>query len=453
MKDGAGTASELDLGALRGHDPLILGLVTVVTVETIVGGSGRLLVVGAVTARTIIFGIFVMTFLIMALTFPGRLRKLAWIFSASIAGWLIVYGLVGLLNGAVPSAVVANSNSFVTLTYAILFYYFFTRYPNGLEVFLRLVEWSALAIALFTLGTLVASKLGMLDLRDLDEILKARGYGGNTGVKGGIVPRVYFISQIYLQIALALVLARMLLPGASAAGRRGADLIKLFILLSALVITFTRGFWLGALVAAGIVLYLAGFRRAVKQAVAGLAVIAVIVAALIATGVYDSSDLAQRFVSTTDVEENQSNLVRVLEAREVAKQVRSSPIIGVGFGVVLPDSYYRLREQITGKPLEGDEFVIELSYFDLLRKVGVVGFGLFLWGLWILVSRMWKAVRSEPDSKRRAMLAGCVAGFVSFLVAAGTNPYLTASAGLFLFSVAIAVALAYSDSSSARPVT
>lgn len=428
-----------------------LALAVVIILETVLGGSGRAISIGPVTLRMVIFGVFVCTFLLPALTLGTIVRPLAWLTCAGIAVWIAVFGTVGVLYGASVGAAISDANAYLTLTYLILFTYLLRTSPRLLNTLTRTIEIGALSVATFTIAVLIASYLGWIHLAQLDDALKSLGYGGNTGGITGGTPRIYFISQIFLQMALGLVVARLLLTPRPARKGSLADLLRLGWLCAALVITYTRGFWIGAFITVVAIVFAARSWRVVARISLTLLPLAAGLAFIVTLGAYRQGNLEKRLLSSGDFTQDQGNVVRALEVVEVAQQLRGHTLVGVGFGTPLPNSYYRLRERITGKQLTGSEFVIELSYLDLLRQVGILGMVAFLTLLGAVLFRIRSTLRHlrvRGDPQTFGAAAGFSAGFLGFLVTAATNPYLLSSAGMIFLSLAASIALALSASSS-----
>ena len=419
---------------------LVQCLVVVYTTELMLGGGGRLVTIGPLSLRMMIYGFFVFTFYLAALAFRTEIRNMAWNLAFGITGVVLFYGTVGIMNGATWHAVFMSANSYFTLLYLPLLIYYFNR--AGLAGFFKLFMFCAMVIALFTVISFFLGVFGLIDLRQLDDILNNLAYGGNSGMMYGVIPRIHFVSQTVIQFAIAIALARILFEANYFSRYRWWAVIQNLILWLALVMTYTRGYWLGVIISIGILLYKAGLRRARLAVLFSGLIIALAVGGLIGSGSYGLATLASRFVSSFDtgtMEGNRGNLVRILEVFESAKQIRAHPILGVGFGVPMPASYYKTRTAITGKELEGTEFTIELSYLDLFRQVGIAGFTGCLIALWLLYRKTKLVLAVERPSSEYALILGYMSGIAGFLFTAGTNPYLMSSSGLFLIIVALAI--------------
>ena len=435
------------VGTTIDHD-FVLFLVVITTIESMLGGGGRLVAIGPISLRMMVFGFYCMTFLLMALILPSRIQPLSWLVCITISVFVGFFSFIGVLHHAGLTAAVMDANSFFSLAYIVLLFAFFTIRTDGTQFFLNLFVKCALMIALFTILMYLLAVIGAVNLRKLDALFRAFAYGGNTGMMKGKIPRIYFISQIYLQVAFGIVLSRLLFAGERERQRRLTLGIQAMILLFAALLSFTRGYWLGIVVTFMILMLLSRFTQRLKVILSGALIFIALLSFVAAAGVYDFGVLKERFVSSFQlgsVREDHGDYVRLLEVIQVSSQFRQSPLLGVGFGVPMPSSYYIIRERITGKTLEGTEVVIELSYLDLLRKAGLVGFMLFIISLFILYRKIRTVLSSGKSTPDYPAVAGYFAGFGGFLITAGTNPYLLSSSGIFLFTIAIALVLALKD--------
>jgi len=130
----------------------------------------------------------------------------------------------------------------------------------------------------------------------------------------------------------------------------------------------------------------------------------------------------ERVASIADFTDNQSNAIRGEQSFYLVNEFYNYPILGKGFGSTLSSGFIR-DDKIP--------YTFELSYLELLYKLGVVGFSVFLIGLLWLVNTIYKS----PIRQRKVLLISLICLlFVSF-----TNPYIVSALGMFLLSVLYAV--------------
>ncbi len=134
-----------------------------------------------------------------------------------------------------------------------------------------------------------------------------------------------------------------------------------------------------------------------------------------------------------------SNELRIEQARILFRHIKSSPLVGHGFGAVA----HELR---SGKPCAeaghcNPPYSYELAYLDLLFKAGIVGLILFLS---FHLRIVWDALRvrfgrlTGAAQLHRQDAAVVVAIVVSILLTGAFNPYVLAAFGIFPVVLALA---------------
>lgn len=309
----------------------------------------------------------------------------------------------------------------------------------------------------------------------LNDILLTRlAYGGNVGY----IPNVAFIlalgSGIYLQVGLALVTRELLV-----APRRAWPWALAAVLAVDVIASYSRGFWVGSVMAIGIVLVLgAPSVSRVGVVVGGLC--GLLLAGTLVLGAFGYSLPAYllhrsesilvagappptplpppstppatvppatagpatappaptppppALVEGAAVEETAgalSNAIRAVQADILVGHIREQPIIGHGWGTIAPDYPY------------GSIFSYELAYLDLLYKTGLIGAALFLsFPLRLLLDAVRGRLRRRrlPDDLDPRETAVPIAILVAVLVTGATNPYILATLGLFPILACIA---------------
>jgi O-antigen ligase/polysaccharide polymerase Wzy-like membrane protein len=241
------------------------------------------------------------------------------------------------------------------------------------------------------------------------------------------------------------------------------------VLWGDIVASYTRGFWLGAVLAAGLVLMLgaANWRRpaAIAATTLGLFLAAGVIGLAFGFSLNDylferastiaqvpgegsprasgwggglfaiaalpppqplQSDKPPRTPAgggpgRADTAGELSNKMREQQADVLLAKVRSRPVLGYGFGSIAREYRY------------GNSYSYELTYLDLMFKTGIVGLLLFLsFPVRLLFdglrARLERVKPAPGVSPREASVV--VAVVASILLIAATNPYLLAAFGL-----------------------
>jgi O-antigen ligase len=117
--------------------------------------------------------------------------------------------------------------------------------------------------------------------------------------------------------------------------------------------------------------------------------------------------------SIFDFQSNESNLERKYQFDALMEGIGQNPIFGAGAGAAA--SYIRSFEQ---------PWSYELFYISMIFHYGILGFIIYLGGVLFLVWGQLKCVFSESLHYRSRLFALCfLAGFISFITATATNPY------------------------------
>ncbi len=359
---------------------------------------------------------------------------------------------LGLVNGNAPSDVFGDGNAHLFFAFILVF---IALIAQGMGAWLRrwlLIACAANAIVtglliLVTLTNLVPLSGGLGPIVTTDLVM-----GGSVGYMPNGAYRLYLGSGLYLQVGVALTIWQLL--------RKPRDpwLWGLYsLLLIDTTATYTRGFWLGTALAAGIVLAL-GAQSARRPA----AIIAGTIVLFLATsgigalmGFSVPSYIFDRTASSLsiggdpppqpgepagpddddiigDVAGEASNAVKVLQARVLIGHIVESPVVGHGFGSIAEDYPY------------GQIYSYELAFLDLAYKTGVVGLVLFISFPLRLV---YDAIRirfgilrpPRPAAGISPREMGVVLAVVgSVLITSATNPYILAAFGLLPVLISVA---------------
>ncbi len=349
-----------------------------------------------------------------------------------------IWMTLGLLNGNRPSDVFGDGNglAFFAFTAVLVVPLRGGQAPWVRQWLLVACAGSAVIIGLLILVT--ASGLIPMGPPLQRALLDQLSFGGSFGYLPNGAYRLYLGSGIYLQIGLALTTWRLL------RGTRRAWPWALYALLWADVLaTYTRGFWIGSLLAVGLTLALGAtsLRRPVVIVATSAFIFAIASAAGVLVGFSLPNYVLDRSASilstgpaaaaqpsgaspaqVPDIAGQVSNEIKADQTRVLLGHIAERPLLGSGFGSIATDYQY------------GQIYSYELAYLDLLFKTGVVGLLLFLSFPLRLLLDAFRGRRGRLSLElgvgpREASVV--VAIVASLLVTGGTNPYLLAAFGLF----------------------
>jgi O-antigen ligase len=217
---------------------------------------------------------------------------------------------------------------------------------------------------------------------------------------------IYMTLAGVLSLVLLATLSRLLVGG-SYLGRLAAPWL---LMLWGLIVTYTRGAWIGF--GAGVLMVAATVRRGRWLLVTGLLV-------LVAAGLVAPRELRHRFLSMADPEEAGVR-ERVFMWKSGLAMWRERPLVGVGPGGVkreysrfaLPEAVKKRTGHVHNTPLQ------------ILVERGVLGLAAWL-AIWaVFFTRCIGLLRRLPSeaAAERALVVGSLAAIVGFLVA-GLSEY------------------------------
>jgi O-antigen ligase len=211
---------------------------------------------------------------------------------------------------------------------------------------------------------------------------------------------IYMTLAGVLSLVLLATLPRLLPPGA-ARRRLGAPWL---VMLWALIVTYTRGAWIGF--AGGVLMVAATVRRGRWVLVGGLLLLA-------ASALMAPYELRHRFLSMADPEEAGVR-ERIYMWESGLAMWRERPILGVGPGGVKRD-YVRYAREEAVKKRTGH---VHNTPLQILVERGVLGLAAWLW-LWVaFFAHAIRRLRSLPPDApaERALVVGGIAAITGFLI-------------------------------------
>lgn len=371
---------------------MIRALYLLLALEILLGGGGRLLEIGPVTARMLLFAVAILLALaVIALrgTLPGgRLTLLL------LSAFLLVQSagvVIGLSRGNPMSSVWADLQP---LMYFLLapFVALSLEDRRNVEATRSLVLIAGVTLALAYLGALVLLVSGRIDFSWLYEMLDATGEFMFRGESF-----FFYKGFVYLGVCVVFLVA---MPGRFA--------VPLLVVTGiALVLTLTRGFILSTAVAVLMLLYVLRMRlAALLLTLAGAAALVVTFVALY-SGV--EGFMEQRSIS---------NEVRLEDMSFIFGNVGPMTIMfGNGFGTPVLE---RLN--------------IENVYLWVLWKTGVIGLAFWLAPLMVCFVLFRRIPRWAAEFR-----LGCALLFSAVLiyVQSAMNPYLNNPIGLTMVMIAV----------------
>ena len=361
----------------------------------------------------------------------------------------LIWMPIGLLNGNLPRDVVADGNGHLFLAFSLAI---IALIRQGHGPWVR--HWFlvvCIANAVVTLAMIVGILVGLIPLRPLTDILYGDLLAGNViGFQPNGAFRFFLASGLYLQIGIALVAWRIMRNPTSI-----VNWVMYAILLIDVTATYTRGFWIGTVVALGAVLVLgAASWRPAATVLGGTAAI-FLAGTIIATPLnFNLPDyIIERAMSITSTGDEtpviiapgddteagggvtydrsgaRSNQIRVHQAEVLIGHILERPILGFGFGTIAQDYQF---DKI---------FSYELAFLDLMYKTGIVGLLIYIsFPIRLIIDALRARIGrlTLPNLVSRRETAIVVSIVTSILLTGATNPYFLSAFGLMPIIVMIA---------------
>jgi len=335
-------------------------------------------------------------------------------------GWLLAFLsvslvsiVIGLLNNVVPGLWLRE-----VLTTSVLFLFFPAR-----EILKRESGMKAVIVSLVILSIgLAAYNVTMYT----SSALAAEIYGGLLGRRQP--------GSVHFFFTMVVLAASVWVHGIGGTKYRLATAVVFLINAAALAATFTRGFWIAAVIALVLLFLLAEGKKKLKlliwstAAVGGAATAAVFFFG--GLGEVAIMSLFARFVSTGEALQDLSFTNRIAESAAIIDAISRSPFIGHGFGTSF--RFFNLLVRTTV-----ETWYAHNGYLFLLFKVGLIGTIAFLGFYATVLWRGFLLTRFVPSgSARRAFVHGSWAILASLLVVTVTSNVFIEREPLLLIALA-----------------
>jgi hypothetical protein len=361
----------------------------------------------------------------------------------------VVWMSLGLYYGNVRSSVFADGNGFAFFAFILVVVALLMRGQGKWFRNLFLAACAANGVVTLVLVTLTATKLVSLDTTMANALINRLDMGGVVGYQwNGVITRyrLFTGSGLFLQVGMALIVWRLVTRP-----RQIWPWLLYAVLSIDLLATYTRGLWVSG--AAAVIMVIALGSPTLKRAGFVLTATAVIWLLIAAGGALNGFSVRDYVFSRTativstgpstpskptkptttnpkpsgDPFGQESNRMRIEEAKILFRLIEKRPVLGYGFGAVAKQW--------------GPSYAFELSYVALLFKAGIIGLLLYLSFplrlLWdSLRIRLGKRPPPEGISLRAASVPFAIVA--SIMLAGATNPYLFAAFGIISILAATA---------------
>lgn len=412
-------------------------LLYIILVEAILGGAGRYISFGSLSIRMCLYGVVLIIFaLCIVLDKRSIIEKFNLKDSVSIViilfwCWIIFTAFNGyIISNNNLSQIKGDITGFVSLALVFVFCYAFEGKKYNATL-VKIIGISVVIQSFFIVFIHYGLELGFLNFDYINLLLQNL----NLGALGKVVPnttRIFLKSSIFLQVGFIMLLG--LLMKEKLANRKRIIYIALVLVSYAIVLSFTRGFWVAALVTTIIYISYNGYRNFIKPFI--IILIGVFMLIGLSCSITKNTDMIfsviartgivsidkekvinDEAVSTTNDIAEDSSEYRVKLKEAMKKNIRENPIIGQGFGVVFTD---------IGQEISHSEYM----FYDILVEMGMVGFILYL-SIFAILIKKWIIIRKTPIiNLKNGYLDELTIGLLGIAITSSFNPFLNNPIGI-----------------------
>ncbi len=383
----------------------------VILLDLIFGGSGRLIMFGSLSFRTLLFGLVGLYTIFYMLAHRVRID----INIGLMLGLFIIYLILNtIIIGDKPIAIKFDFLSRYLYIFMALFYMlYFMKYRgyNDIAYFRSLFEKLTFLFAVFSILLWVyAFRLGASAYSVIEYGFFRPKVYGSFAILGGGIPRVFMKSSIFVPIGLIFQLDKLVdSPSTTKA-------MKVFIYALAVLTTFTTGFF----IATGIcVILLLHKKRLLSKRISILIIAAILVGGFVAFRMGIINLMIDRFSSA-----DYSSTYRFTQIDSIIREFMAKPFFGHGFGHEFTTEYGNTIRTTAN---------FEVAWGELLVDTGIIGFLLFVM---IIFSVLIKLFRRSVNSKTAYVFA---LGLLLICLESFTNPFINNSIGLTYFGICVGI--------------
>ncbi|MCI0708309.1 MAG: O-antigen ligase family protein [Ignavibacteriae bacterium] len=384
-----------------------------------------------ITASELAFGVLFYGILLYWL-FEKVFIKKERLATSSGDSWLIFFFVIGLLS-IVPAVLYSNSLSLWFREYLVflgLLFYFPAREVMQTERGKKVILGTVITLALFSAARNIWQYRTRLSVAEYAwEVL-----GGRQAMNEPL-----FMVMILVGAALWMVYTQ---PRA-----RLVALICVSLFSVALIMTFSRGYWLGA--AFGIVALLWLANNTERKRLMGVMLLVVVTLLLVLmigfSDVFTAlfTTIASRLSSVATAVQDISFANRLVESEKVIELISLNPLIGYGLG-----ASYTYRSILHGFSVNGE--YIHNAYLFLWFKLGVLGLLTFMVAYGGKIIQGVRNIRGSIEDQDRPWVLAATATLICMLQVSITSPQFYTREPVLLIALSWATIAAFSPATNGK---
>jgi hypothetical protein len=362
--------------------------------ELFMGGAGRLITIGSLTLRMYLFigGILLSIFL----TVKGYRLNPASKIIMFLFVFLYTFSILnGLLHNADTNRLIDDAKM-ASFFFILPLFDFLINDRKTINIIVSLLKTSALIMALLYLLVLIALATGLINVQELYEILVKEEFAEEFGFRGESA--IMYKGFVYMCMGFFFFLFEE---------KKLWRIIGCSVIIIAIVLTLTRGL----IVAIGIIIipyFIFNIIFKEKKVLLGITFLVII----IAIALYSIP-----FYLETLGDKSDDDMVRTIQIGQVIDRINwNSWLIGHGYGIGVPIGLGHL----------------EITYFELFHKQGLIGLTYWFGMLLVLI-----VLYNRCDQMYRKITTPLIFSVLFLYLESATNPFLINSIGLTLIFIAL----------------
>lgn len=419
-------------------------LAYLIIIEVILGGAGRYFVIGNLSIRMILYGITFFLLLICILFDNKNIKNSMKSMDINIKLIIIflIWVIFSALNGFYfsknnVSQIAMDLTGFASFALIILFAYIFNN-KRDIDLTAKIISVSVVIQACAIVLIHYSLGFGILEVNSLD-LLFQRLYLGNIGLIQPNTIRIFLKSALFLQIGFLFLLGMVIreIP------RKKKILlyIALVIVTYALILTFTRGFWIATFVTTFIYIILKKPKKFIKPFIIVLCGIIFMLGISIlsyknANIIYSIASRAGIISIKQNVATNKIETVNKEDVQDLSldyrqklkqamfKKIKEKPILGSGFGILL-------------KEIKQETSHCEYTFYDIWMEMGLIGLFIYV-SMFIILFIKWRKIRKRKIGSNELNFADeYFIGLLGVIIASSLNPFLNNPIGITFLIIVI----------------
>lgn len=390
----------------------------IVIMDLIFGGSGRLITIGTISFRTVLFGMIMVYLLLGIITnsvyFDG---KSLWHILLFVTYIIINALLVGDRDFSAKFDFLSRYLYILLVLFYDAYFYRYSR-SEDIESIRKLFETFTLLFALFSIALwLYAYKLGGAAYNTIEYGFFRPKVYGNFDILANGIPRIFMKSSIFVPVGLLFQLDRLIDRVTT------WRIIKVILYTIAIISTFTTGLFIATAIC---VFVLLRKRHVMTKRTSILFFL------LLSIGVYAIARFGiVRMMVDRFSNADYTSTYRLTQLESIIREFFQKPVFGHGFAYEYTTIYGSNVRTTSG---------FEIAWGELLVDTGIVGFILFAS---VIISVLRRLRRLSRNSRTIYVF---LLGLVLICIESFTNPFINNSIGLTFFSICAGICCSVGES-------